>query len=152
MANILIENYRGFKIEFNTDKSTFSSVLNDYNKESKSFDAIKKDIDEYLKENQSFEPFMAIRKPDLTWGSETIEIIGIRKDGLFYYKNEKGEKNQLSKHSENSYFIKEDWHEKVLVEIAYKKTLVDDAEKSLKESIKKITGTPITEIKKRYMK
>ena len=50
---VAIENYRGFDIEFDTDHEKFQCIITDgEEKESRSFTAVKKFIDEYRKDNQ----------------------------------------------------------------------------------------------------
>ena len=55
MSRILIENYRGFDIEFDTNIEEFTCICSKENiKESSSFPAVKKLVDEYKKENSEF--------------------------------------------------------------------------------------------------
>lgn len=103
---VLIENYRGFNIEFDTIESKFESVVSEEKvKESKSFDAVKKFIDEYLKNNKNFKPFYVLNIPNTYESFEKLKIVGIRKDGRFVYENLKGEKHQLSDHDLEYYMI-----------------------------------------------
>ena len=56
MSKILIDNYRGFDIEFETINEKFQCIITDeLVKESISFSAIKKFVDEYKKINQDYE-------------------------------------------------------------------------------------------------
>lgn len=83
---IVIENYRGWEIYFDTQKETFYAVLSEFDvdKTKQSFAAIKKSIDDYIKENVNFKPFKAIVGG---WGGYTIkEFVGIRKDLRFITK------------------------------------------------------------------
>lgn len=96
MSNILIENYRGFDVEFNTTYEKFQCICTDENtKESTSFTAIKKFIDEYKKNNQEFKPFFIQSTPD-SYEKKYYKVVGIRKDDRFIVENKKGEKEQLS--------------------------------------------------------
>ena len=65
MSKILIDNYRGFDIEFETINEKFQCIITDeLVKESISFSAIKKFVDEYKKTNQDFKPFYVESTPD----------------------------------------------------------------------------------------
>ena len=65
MSKILIENYRGFDIEFDTQYEKFQCVCTEEDsKESSSFAAIKKFIDEYKKQNADFKPFWVDPNPN----------------------------------------------------------------------------------------
>ena len=106
MADVLIENYRGFDISFSTHLSKFiCAITSDMLKKSESYESIKKYIDEYKKTNQDFNPFYVIRNPTSYYGKERLKIIGIRKDGRFITEDENGKKNQLSDYSLNDYIL-----------------------------------------------
>lgn len=98
MEKILIENYRGFDIEFDIESEIFQCVVTEENtKESKSFSAVKKFVDEYKKTNQDFVPFWVEKIPEHGWGeNKRLKIIGLRKDQRFVSEDEKGNKNQVS--------------------------------------------------------
>jgi hypothetical protein len=96
---VLIENYRGVDIKFNTDNETFSTSIDGWDKDKKSYSIIKKAIDDYLKENSGFKSFTARSKYK---PFEKVEIVGIRKDGRFI-KEINGVKSQISNYSENDY-------------------------------------------------
>ena len=115
---VKIETYRGIEIVFNTDRSTFSCILNDYGKESKSFDAVKKGIDEYIKDNNTFSPFEIIAAPYSYKKFKKYTVIGIRKDNRFILKDIKGEQSQLSEYDEKSHCLYSPELEPLLVEIA----------------------------------
>lgn len=108
MSVITIENYRGFDIEFNTANEQFQCIVTDeVTKESNSFSAIKKFIDEYKKSNQGFKPFYVIRTPDYYGSYERIKIIGIRKDKRFITQDG-DKKGQLSEYNENNYMLEKE--------------------------------------------
>lgn len=103
---ILIENYRGFDIDFDTDCEKFQCVITEEKtKESISFSAVKKFIDDYKKENQDFKPFYADKNPKAYSGHPKIKIIGIRKDKRFIIEREDGGREQLSEYEEDNYMI-----------------------------------------------
>lgn len=108
MDKILIQNYRGWDIFFDTYTDQFVCRMSDKDnqsdaeKESKSITAIRKYIDEYLKVNQKFE------KVDIVKVRNSIEpyydvytIIGLRKDGGFTIQDQDGGISKLSKYDEN---------------------------------------------------
>ena len=106
MADVLIENYRGFDISFSTHLSKFiCAITSDMLKKSESYESIKKYIDEYKKTNQDFNPFYVIPNPSSYYGKGRLKIIGIRKDGRFITEDENGKKNQLSDYSLNDYIL-----------------------------------------------
>ena len=77
-------------------------------KESNSFAAVKKFIDDYKKSNQDFKPFWIEPIPDDGWTRKTLKVIGIRKDGRFVAENEKGEKEQVSDSDLSHYMLLKD--------------------------------------------
>lgn len=106
MSKILIDNYRGFDIEFETINEKFQCIITDeLVKESVSFSAIKKFVDEYKKTNQEFKPFFVESTPGGYRQSVKLKIIGIRKDGRFVAENSKGEKIQVSDYDIKDYMI-----------------------------------------------
>lgn len=102
---ITIENYRGFDIEFDTDQEKFICVVADESsKDSKSFSAVKKFIDDYKKDNQEFTPFWVEPKPT-SYQKDKLMVIGLRKDDMFVAKKENGERVQISTYEESSYML-----------------------------------------------
>ena len=108
MPKVIIEEYRGFEITFSTDKEAFTAWNDSYDTEfsKKSFSAIKKGIDDYIKKNLEFVPFEIVKcygfngKP--SYIEKPLKIVGIRKDGRLAYINEDGKKKQIS-----DYYIKD---------------------------------------------
>jgi hypothetical protein len=106
MSKILIENYRGFDIEFDTNYEKFQCLVSDENtKESNSFSAVKKYIDEYKKTNQDFKPFWVEPHPNNMFVNNKLKIIGIRKDGRFVAENVDGKKEQILDYNLNNYML-----------------------------------------------
>ncbi len=104
---VLIENYRGWEIYFDTENETFYTVSNQYDNQQtkKSYASTKKFIDDYIKENQSFKPIKVQKMKPIYNDAKFITLIGLRKDGAFMYEDEKGEKAQLSKYDEKEFFV-----------------------------------------------
>jgi hypothetical protein len=104
---VLIEKYRGFDIEFDTNNDIFLCVATDESaKESSSFAAVKKFVDDYIKSNGSFNPFWVVKHPNgrCDIGKKT-HIVGIRKDGRFISQNADGSKDQISDYSLTEYVL-----------------------------------------------
>lgn len=114
MSKILIENYRGFDIEFDTDYEKFKCICTEEkSKESPSFAAVKKFVDEYKKENQGFNPFWIESTPD-NYVYNRLLVIGIRKDGRFIAENSKKEKIQISDYDISRYILVKPENEKAM--------------------------------------
>ena len=104
---ILIEEYRGWEIFFDTDKEEFYTVSNEYDTDNtkKSFSSTKKYIDDFIKENNSFKPIFVQKERTTYDNANIIKLIAIRKDGDFMYENDKGQKKRLSSYEEKNYFL-----------------------------------------------
>ena len=112
MSKILIQNYRGFDIEFDSNYEKFQCEVEDGKaKESPSFSAMKKFIDDFKKTNQDFKPFWVEKNPESYLSGKTMKVIGIRKDGRFVAEDEKGNKEQLSDHNLKDYMLKKSENE-----------------------------------------
>lgn len=130
MNKILIDNYRGFDIEFETSNEKFQCIITDeLVKESISFSAVKKFIDDYKKTNQEFKPFYVESTPGGYRQNVKLKIIGIRKDGRFVAENSKGEKIQVSDYDIKDYMIYKKENESGL------KLLSDLKEKEAKQGL-----------------
>ena len=105
MSKILIETYRGFDIEFDTNCEKFQCICTKENaKESTSFTAVKKFVDDYKKTNQNFKLFWVEPIPE-RHKSEKLKVIGVRKDGRFVAENSKGDKTQISDYDLDDYML-----------------------------------------------
>ena len=143
---VLIENYRGWDIYFDTEKDEFYTVSNEYDNEQnkRSFASAKQYIDVYIKQNSEFKPFKATSMPTFYDDNKEITIVGIRKDGAFMFEDNKGEKQQLSRHSEGDYFLINEENnvhfeqiKSLRLKIKELQSLINDAEKMVvKETLK----------------
>src|SRR5678809_670812 len=99
---VLIEEYRKWEIFFDTNSEDFYTVSNEYDndKTKRSYAAVKKYIDDYIKDNETFTP-VSIQRED----GRVFKLIGIRKDGAFMYEDKDGRKQQFSKCDESRYFL-----------------------------------------------
>ena len=105
MSKILIETYRGFDIEFDTNCEKFQCICTEENvKESTSFAAVKKYVDDYKNANQDFKPFWIEPVPE-RYKKGKLKVIGVRKDGRFVAENSKGDKIQMSDYDLDDYML-----------------------------------------------
>ena len=148
---VSIQTYRGFEIKFDTEEAIFECEVKDKGKESKSFDAIKNFIDEYLKDNATFEPFYVVKASSIYSSIERFKIIGIRKDGRFITENEKGEKRQISAYYEKDYLIEKPEFNALFAEMAVVQLEVDAAKEKLKKVENKITLDTLKSVKSNYL-
>ena len=140
---VLIENYRGWEIYFDTDKEEFYTVSNEYDKQEtkRSYASSKKYIDDYIKSNNVFKPIKVQKMPTMFSEGKVITLIGIRKDKAFMYEDEEGRKQQLSSYDERDYFIvdsRNDVYFKRIAELAIERKRIDDEVKEIEKSVIKV--------------
>ena len=148
---ILIEKYRGFEIYFDSQYEKFQCIITEeVSKESLSFAAVKKFVDEYKKTNQDFKPFFVEPTPLYSF-KESFKIIGIRKDGRFVTENTKGEKGQLPDYHLSDYMIVKEENKELISELHKlnneEKLLISDFSKKRKDLISKLNITTLKEYK-----
>jgi len=119
MKRVLIETYRGFDIEFDPNDEKFKCICSEDNtKESGSFSAVKKFVDEYKKINQDFKPFWVQPIPgNMFVNRSPLKIIGVRKDGRFMSEDPNGKKGQISDYELLYYMLEKDENKTILNEI-----------------------------------
>jgi hypothetical protein len=146
---VLIETYRGFEISFDSSNEKFWYLSERYDTESssKSFAAIKKGVDDFIKDNKDFKPFWIENDLNKNYGYKKLKIIGIRKDGAFVFENSKGEKEQLSKHIESDYILYNEANDELRVDIAELENKVTELNKEIRALKSKQIGTPLIEYK-----
>jgi hypothetical protein len=139
--NVKIEDYRGFEMSFNPDDEVFYCMSSSYDTETtkKSYAALKKWVDDYIKDNQIFRP-ITIMRLGLGYDNEKVTLVGYRKDGRFVYKNDKDKLEQLSEYDENRWYMPNDLNtpiiEKIIALEAEKQAIVDKIIALDKELIK----------------
>jgi uncharacterized protein YutD len=107
---IKIEDYRGFEITFDTDDETFRAVNDNYDTErkKKTYSSVKKDIDDYIKANADFKPFLIQQKIKhgriKSSNFDPIRVVGLRKDGRFMIERN-GKVEQLSDYDIRDYCV-----------------------------------------------
>lgn len=161
---IKIETYRKFDIVFDTENEAFSSVIHqDTNtafmeakqlKESKSYSAVKKAIDEYIKKNNTFEPFF-VRIGPLAYSynedKRKLKIVGIRKDGRFIGEDKRGKLIQISEYDEKDYILDRPEDESHFVKIALLEIEKDKIVKEIETVKKSIVTETLKDLKPKFI-
>ena len=148
-----IENYRGWLIQFDTEKELFycHSEQYDSDENKKTYSATKKWIDDFIKENQVFKPVWIETKPSSYVSDKKVKLIGIRKDGRFVFEDENGNKKQLSDYNEKDYILCNAENEKYKEE-ASKIDLELEALRLKRNAIlKNISGVELVDYKKKIL-
>lgn len=160
---VKIETYRRFDIFFDTEAEAFSSIVHEVNKfsdakvlkESKSYAAVKKAIDEYIKENNTFEPFFVRIKPSKHYFDEDkrrIKIVGIRKDNRFIAEDRNGKRFQVSEYDEKDYILERTEDVIHFATIAALQVEQDEIRKKIKQAEDAIKTESLNELKANYKK
>lgn len=150
---ILIENYRGWNIHFDTDRENFN-IHNDFidrEEFKKSYSSAKKWVDEYIKDNQNFKPILIHRPPNRFNNENKITLVGIRKDGRFVYLDSEGKKQQLPDYSEKDYFIYNPENDKLLAEAEELDEQINILRDKQKEVLSQFSGLSLVEYKKQLL-
>lgn len=149
---VLIENYRGWEITFNTYTESFTSTSDEYDSQTtkKTYTSAKKSIDDFIKDNSTFKPIMVER---IVRGEREVKnIVGIRKDGDFVYEDEAGKKHRLSSYNEKNYYLVNEDNEPIFDKIkgleTAKQKLINEI-KGLEETLNKVS---LLSIKEKYIK
>lgn len=131
-----IEKYRGIDIWFDTELESFQCDIDDSRSIKKSYPALKKFIDEYIKENETFKLIHIELNPNgYSGGVNLIKVVGIRKDGRFIGETKNGSKVQISDYILDSYILKESKNEHLINELNNVKLERDKVMKSFSEKI-----------------
>jgi hypothetical protein len=149
---IEIEKYRGWTIYFDPSNEDFYTLSDEYDhqKTKKSFAAVKKYIDDFIKENQTFVPVI-VEKPSSTWSpAHRIKLIGIRKDNRFIYEDEDGSQKQLSEYNEKDYIMVNPLNDPIYERISVLKTDRDRISKEISDAEKQIIKVGLSGIKEKY--
>lgn len=141
----VVETYRGYTISFNTFSEEFSCALNDMSVNKKSYPAVKKAIDDYVKDNSKFSPFKVHHENSF---DSSFTIVGVRKDNRFIYENNKGEKRQVSEYDERNYYLVVPENEAIYTTIAGIKSEINDLYKKVEEERAKLKITTLKDYKK----
>lgn len=145
---VLIENYRGWEIFFDTDKENFYTTAEEYDYETtkKSFASAKKFIDDFLKNNIKFTPIWVQRVDS----SEPIKLIGIRKDGRFVYESRDEKPRQLESYYEDNYFLVDDENDKHFAKIKELESEISANRQIISEIKDRIKKVGLDTLKEKY--
>lgn len=151
---VLIEEYRGWEIYFDTESEDFYTASNEYDKQSakKSFASTKKFIDDYIKDNNEFKPILVQRMSSHYNSDSVIELIGIRKDNIFMYKDSNGKKQQLSEYYEKDYFLVDESNDDFFKEIEKIECEINKLRSKKQDVSAKIKKVTVKEIKEKLLK
>jgi hypothetical protein len=116
---VKIEDYRGFEMNFDIENEVFYCMSSSYDTETtkKSYASLKKWVDDYIKDNQTFTPVRLVKFSSTFQDSDAIILTGYRKDGRFTYSDKDGKLQQLSEYSEQDWFLPNDANTPILEEI-----------------------------------
>jgi len=159
MRKVFIEKYRGYDIEFDVDEEKFQCIVTDNdNKESKSLAAVRKFVDEYIKNNQKFSPFWVELCPGKGgWSTEKrLKIIGLRKDNRFMAELPDGTKTQVSGYDMNRYIIEDIVNKQIIDELNQESSDKEYADKewnkARKAKIETIEAVDLAEFRSNLLK
>lgn len=142
--SILISTYKGFKIFFNPNSERFESILTeDMSKESASFKAIKKQIDDYVKTNYQFKPFYIITSPTKTYSEVTeYKVIGINSYKHYIVEDSSKNVSTLSNYNLDEYVLKIDsnspFHEELKAIRNEERIYINNVKSKIKEIVSKM--------------
>ena len=150
---VLIENYRGWEIFFDTDKEIFYSASDEYDSAmtKKSFAASKKSIDDFIKENTNFKPFWVEKFGYMSRSWDKIKIIGVRKDGNFVYLDKKEKPAVVSKYDENDYILVKEENTPVFEKLCSFSAQIEELKAQSTEVEKQVIRETLKSIKHKYV-
>lgn len=131
---VKIEDYRGFEIFFDTESEEFYTVSNreDADQKKRSFASCKKWIDDYLKENNTFKPFLVhLEVYENSPLKAPVWVKGVRKDGRFVLENG----NQIGIYDESRTVIYKEGYEAIDSEIIEYKAKIKEYEEKIKDAV-----------------
>lgn len=140
-----IETYRKFEIFFDTEEQGFCTVSNWFDAEQKkpSYASCKKWIDEFLKNNQKFTPFLVQENSSRALGPPKL-VIGVRKDGKFIFEG--GE--QMSAYDEGNFVIFNEGNESINNQIQAISGQIEDLYEDIKLLKRRMKLVTVREHKK----
>lgn len=150
---VKIIDYRGYEIFFNIDEEKFYLHSEKYDRDSwvSTLKAAKANIDNYIKSNSDFKPFWVVRVPGKFYGSSvsnTLKIVGIRKDGNFVQEDVKAGKLVVSKYDEESWMSIKDENNEVMELLAVLELKQKELDKQRKELQGKVVVETLSDIRK----
>jgi len=149
---IHIETYRGQDIYFDTEKESFICVIvdADFQKDKKSYAACKKEIDDYLKNNNTFSPFEVESIVGYV-RHERLRITGIRKDGRYVAEIENGEVMQISEYNEKDYILVNPDNDPVKAELEALREQEKEIKEKISETKSRLKIVTLRDVKAKYL-
>jgi len=149
---ILIENYRGYDIFFkSTEERFYTSIDGTSWRNKQSFSAVKKFIDDHIKDNYKFEPFYIVKTGSIFHDDKKLKVVAIRKDGRFIAENPKGKKEQISDYEEKDWILDVPENDIHFANIAIYQGEVQVWQDKIKAEQKLITAPTLAEVKSKYI-
>lgn len=140
----IIEDYRGHEIRFNTETETFVCDIDDSRSVKKSYPALKKFIDDFIKDNYEFKQFSVVEIPNGYNSEKVRKIIGIRKDDRFVFQGENGKTEQFADYDLDRYMLIDEENETQWQKL---KSVIEQINKLQKEQREIKKGFKITTLK-----
>jgi len=118
MATIHIEQYRGYDIMFNTNSEKFQSDI-DNGKDKNSLSSARKEIDDYMKNNQNFKPVKVFNSYSFeinqyNYKAEVKTIVSLRKDNAFQFSDKTLLSNYDIEKSGNWFLLDETYYKDIM--------------------------------------
>jgi len=150
---VKIEYYRGFEMNFDIENEMFYCMSSSYDTETtkKSYSSLKKWVDDYIKDNQTFTPVRLVKFSSTFQDSDAIVLTGYRKDGRFTYLDSNGKTTQLSELNEDSWFLPYDSNTAILEEIESVDNQINTLLEKKKELDSKLIKVSFKSVKRDYI-
>lgn len=147
---VKLEDYRGFEMNFDIDDEVFycMSSSSDTETTKKSYAALKKWVDDFIKENAQFKPIRLVRFNTKFKDGGEIVLDGCRKDGRFTFKDKSGKTQQLSEYNETDWFLPNEANAPILKQIDELDNQIralENKRKELDDSLMKVTFKSVRE-------
>lgn len=146
-----VDTYKGFEIYFDTDNSEFIIEGEDSKEVKRSYNACKKYINDFIKENKLFGTFKIIKLPNKRYRGQQdlleITVVGIHANGNFLCERADGEKFQLAKYNYDDYclvehLLKSTYNPKIVKELENQRSIlleqIKEEEKKLPKDISEV--------------
>lgn len=161
MKAIFIENYRGKDIFYSTNSEKFYSGI-DEGKEKNLIHLVRKDIDDYIKSNQTFKPFLAFQSTSFSsmfHDNKIVTVIGLRKDKALQCESGIQVSNYDLRDKTCTWFkLNTDTQEECLDAINYEKKQIQLLEEKIKahrknigEHVEKMKGENLSDFRNRLI-
>lgn len=150
---VLIEEYRGWEIMFDTDSEDFYTSSNEYDKEAKkrSYAATKKFIDDFIKDNTEFKPVQVETLDSWLHSARRVMLVGIRKNGTFVSQDKDGKKSQFSKYNEDDFFLSNEANDPIYAQLKTLDEAIDGLRKERKTIENQLIRVSVADYRKKLL-